>query len=113
MSADNCIAILHTVDTDKQSVYTDMYGYDLVSWSRAEGPLDAWRVAHVQGLDGFDWYKDNQLYMLGKYMYDMWGKSEVFYTREEAKAAAEKEFQRVRWTEYGTVEVDATEFSFT
>lgn len=75
--------------------------------------VDAYRVAHAQGIDNFDWYEQNQSYMLGKYMWDIWAGSKVFYDLAEARAEAWRIHDEHGWTEYGVGVVDATKYSFT
>lgn len=105
MSADNCIAILHTKEQFKISRVDD----DGTPWGWVnlfEDRADVWRVAHTQAIDNFDWYEQNQLYMLGKYMIDVWGKSPVFYDEKEALNYANELEAKVRFTEYGIVSID-------
>lgn len=108
MSADNCIAILHTKERFK---ITDYYEGQPSAWANLfDNPIDVWRVVHTQGIDNFDWYEQNQLYMLGKYMVDVWGKSPVFYDENEALKYADELEAKVKFTEYGQIFIDGTKY---
>lgn len=105
MSADNGVYILKTTDNFKVGCQRFVEEY-------VEGGITAYRVATCGAIDNFDWYKKNQEYMLGKYMNDIWGESEVFYTFEEAIKVAMKTFNNLSVCEYGINEIDASEYSF-
>lgn len=109
MSADNCIAILHTKERFKATQF-DEHGVAYGWTNMFENKIDTWRVTHTQGIDSFDWYKENQLYMLGHYMHNVWDKSKIFYDETAAKEYARKLEDEIEYTEYGIVYVDATEF---
>lgn len=106
MSADNCIAILHT----KEQFKVEKQG-EFVSWKNMfDDKIDVWRVTHAQGIDNFDWYEKEQIYMLGAYMLDVWGTSPIFYDKKEAYNYANELEAKVKFTEYGQVEIDATKY---
>lgn len=105
MSADNGIYILITLDNYKSEKGENIYEVN------QEPAIKAFRVAVCSAIDNFTWYKENQIYMLGKYMYDVWGRSEVFYTWREAEEYAKSLSKRFD-TEYGIQSIDAREFSF-
>lgn len=108
MSADNCIAILHTREQFK---IVDFHEGKPSAWQNLfSDRIDAWRVAHTQAIDNFDWYRDNQLYMLGHYMISVWGQSPVFYNLDEARAYARELCDSIDYVEYGIVEIDATDY---
>ena len=109
MSADNCIAILHTKERFKATKF-DENGVVYGRINMFENKIDAWRVTHTQGIDNFDWYKEKQLYMLGHYMHEVWGKSKIFYDKKEAYDYAMQLDDSIHYTEYGIVEIEATEF---
>lgn len=108
MSADNCVAILHTRERFQATAFENGKPY---AWRNLfDNPVDTWRVAHTQAIENFDWYRDNQLYMLGHYMISVWGKSEIFYNLEDARAYARRLCDSIDFVEYGIVEVDARDF---
>lgn len=114
MSSDNGIYILKTKDSHK--IIITYFSDEKVgeSWLNTFGEnVLAYRVAHAQAIDNFYWYKENQLYMLGAYMKDVWGKSPVFYDLKSAMEYAKKLHDECDWTEYGICTIDATEYSFT
>lgn len=109
MSADNCIAILHTKERFKATNF-DENGV-VFGWTNMfDNKIDAWRVTHTQGIDNFDWYESNQLYMLGYYMHEVWGKSKIFYDEAEARKYARELEDKIGYTEYGLVYIDATKY---
>lgn len=108
MSADNGIYILKTMDNWKILIEED----GLVSTRLVKEPILAFRVAHAQAIDNFEWYEKNQLYKLGKYMEETWGNSPVFYNEDEANAWAKGIERRIRYTEYGIKVIDGTKYSF-
>lgn len=109
MSADNTVIILHTKEQFvAEGINADGTPY---CWKNLfEKRIDAYRVAHVQGFDNFDWYKENQLYMVGHYLIEIFGHSKIFYDYEEARTEAEKIYDSKEYVEYGISFVDATEF---
>jgi len=115
MSADNGIYILETRDSHRVEIYTNMFGDDVHCEVNTFGEgVVAWRVAHAQAIDNLDWYENNQAYMVGKYLHDVWGKSKVFYDYDEAHAeAVRKEAEDVAWTEYGICLIRRPEYSMT
>ncbi len=105
MSADNCIAILKTTS----------------SWSRRESgvmlnlfdkPIAHYRVAHVQAIDNFDWYEDNQIYNLGAYIAKTWPEFPIYLNHNDALDAALKMEKEIGYTEYGVYFVDASQYHY-
>ena len=109
MSADNCIAILKT--TDKFQVMDVNYKKNMFG----EGII-AYRVAHIQAHDNFDWYKENEVHNLGCWFALVFKHSTVFYDRveafNEAKTLQENVLVDYGILEYGIVELDASEYNF-
>lgn len=113
MSADNGIYILHTKDKFKEIKRNGI----VVQENCFENHVSAFRVSHTQAIDNFEYYEKNQIYMLGKYMYDVWGKSKVYYSQNEAFEEAQKRFNEIINSdfpicEYGIQIIDATKYSF-
>lgn len=103
MSADNGIYILVTKRTRTQNngvIINDGKEHKV------------YRIAHVQAIDNFDWYKANQLHNLGAYMKDVWGASIVYHDEDAAVIAANKLQKEVGYTEYGINTIDATDMVF-
>jgi hypothetical protein len=98
MSADNGIYILSTVKTTK---------LDGV-WHVKCPPYTVYRVAYASAIDNFGWYKENQLYNLGAYLMQVWGKSKVYESYDDAFAEATKLAEQVSYLEYGisNIEID-------
>lgn len=109
MSSDNGVYILVTKDQFKimSGVHGDMYlnMFDL--------PITAYRVVHTQGADAFYTIESERLYMLGKYMHDVWGKAKVFYDPLEAQAEANRIHEGLHFSEYGICIINAEKYSFT
>ena len=117
MSADNGIYILVTRDSMKleqqERIFEDNgepFVYE--SLTSVEGGIDAYRVAHAQAIDNFDYYEETEPHNLGAYMKQVWGKSPVFYDADEAWAYAGEIYGEYEWTEYGIQLIDATRYSF-
>jgi hypothetical protein len=109
MSADNVVIILHTKEQFVvEGINPDGSPY---SWKNLfEKRIDAYRVAHTQGFDNFEWYKKNQPYMIGHYLIEIFRHSRIFYDYEEARKEAEKLHDSKQYVEYGISLVDATEY---
>ena len=105
MSSDNCIAILKT--TDK----FEIVGPGHLKNTFGEGII-AYRVAHIQGHDNYDWYKDKEIHNLGFWFNMLFKKSEVFYSESKAFEKAIELSKDVDYTEYGVLELDALEYNF-
>lgn len=103
MSADNCVAILKTTDKFKQSKpgHLENVGY-----------ITAYRIAHLQAIDNFDYYKHNQIHNLGWWMDECFGKSEVIYDEDKAILTAHKMAKNIDYLEYGIVTLDASKYNF-
>lgn len=118
MSADNGVYILKTSDNFKLVKCPLSDGSIIfVHENKKNNPITAYRVTIASAIENFDWYKTNQIYMLGHYMSEVWGKSPVFYKASEAYEYAkqiEQEYKDRNFygTEYGINVVHATEFSF-
>jgi len=104
MSADNGIYILHTKDRYMKT------GRGM--WKTIEGGVNAWRIAHVQAIDNFDWYRTQEPHNLGHYMAEVWKNSPVFYKKEQAIRAAHKLAGEYNHLEYGVQFVEAAKFNF-
>lgn len=105
MSADNWIYILHTKDQFKQTgenTYTNMF----------DNPIDAYRVAHTQCIDNFEYIEKNEIYNLWYYMDSVRWDSEVYYNIADAYKRAEELEDQAGRTEYWTSIVDATKYNF-
>lgn len=102
MSADNGTYILKTLDNYKQE-------YNSVQ--KVSNPIVTYRVTQTSAIDNFEWYEKNQLYMLGKYMYDTWGKCKPMYNFKDAIKIA-KSLESKCFTEYGINEINASNYSF-
>jgi hypothetical protein len=104
MSADNWIYILHTKDNRK----------DVKFWKEKfqEWPVDAYRVAHCQAIDNFEWLIENEIHNLWLWMESEFWESKIFYSHEEAYKHAEKVEKDYWWTEYWIQTVDATKYNF-
>ena len=113
MSADNGVYILHTRDSHKIVAHETEFGIQYSELNTFGEGIDAYRVAHAQAIDNFDYYESKQPYMLGKYMWDVWSRSPVFYDLEEARDYASVLHRDIGWSEYGICSVDATKYSFT
>ena len=90
MSADNGVYILKTTDSG-EIVY---------------------RVAHAQAIENFDWYKERDPENFPGYLKDIWGKSPVFTSEEEAKLHAVQVHRDCGYTEYGIDTIDALDINF-
>ncbi len=105
MSADNGVYILETGDKFKE-----------ISKNHFENLFDkriiAYRVAHIQAADSFDWYVENELHNLGEWMEKAFGDSIVFYTKEEAFQHAQSLLAAIDYTEYGICTIDAIRYNF-
>lgn len=104
MSADNCIAILKTTDKFKVqgNVYHNTFG---------EG-IAAYRVAHIQAADSFNWLEENELHNLGAWMQEVFKFSFLVYNYEDALDFAHKLLDNIEYVEYGIVEIDASKYNF-
>lgn len=105
MSADNCIAILKTTDNFKvenEYALTNTFGKGII----------AYRVAHIQAVDDFEYCVENELHNLGYWMYANFHWKEVVYSYEEAVSLADKYYKIVGYTEYGIVNIDASKYNF-
>lgn len=105
MSADNAIVVFVTKDSHKrecEGVWTNML---------PEGIL-AYRVAHVQAIDNFEWLERNQLYNVGAWMVNTFGDCTPFYTQEEAFKEAERLLSGVEYVEYGIVKIERLQYNF-
>ena len=105
MSADNCIAILKTTDKFiKENEYTLVNTF-------GKG-VTAYRVAHIQAVDNFDWYIENEIHNLGTWMLCGFGNVQPVYHQDEAFEIAHKLLDSIHYVEYGIVELDASKYNF-
>lgn len=105
MSSDNCIAILVTRDKFEQveeNTLRNTFGKCVL----------AYRVAHAQAIDSFDWYKHNEPHNIGFWMNEVFGESKIFYSEVEARLHASNLHDEIGYTEYGIIMLDAREYNF-
>lgn len=105
MSADNGIYILKTLRNaieEPSGVWT--------AWFRGVTNY-VYRVACVSAIDNLDYYIQFQPHNAGAYMVDVWGKSPVYTTEEDALAAA-RSHPLSDQTEYGIVHIDMSQYVF-
>ena len=103
MSADNTIVIIETKRTaleNPKGVWTNRV------------PNTVFRVAHVQAFDNFDYYKKEQPYNLGAYLYVTFCKSPVFTKVSDALEYAQQLEKEIGYVEYGIQNFDLTEYVF-
>ena len=103
MSSDNGVYILKT----KRNRLEERPGV----WTKHQEHF-VYRIAYASAVDNFDYIKDNQLYNLGAYMKEVWGKSKVYLDEGIATLAAEQLSESIDYTEYGVVEIDASDMIF-
>ena len=72
----------------------------------------AYRVAHAQAIDNFEFYKEQELHNLGWWMESIFGRSKIYYDRGGAFKESMRINENIVYTEYGIQEVDAKEFNF-
>lgn len=103
MSADNGIYVLVTkrTRTQENGVIINDGKEHLV-----------YRVAHVQAIDNFGWYQENQNYNLGAYMKETWGASEVYDNPDKAFSKAYELAKKQPVLEYGIQVIDAKDMIF-
>ncbi len=106
MSADNGIYILVTYDKFKRITKHSLRTLG------GDKRILAYRVAHTQAVDNFDWYIENELHNLGEWMQNVFGKAPLFYSYSEAFKAAELLHKKVGYTEYGICTIAASEYNF-
>ena len=111
MSADNSIAILWTTDNFKMDV-EKRAGIDVGFMEKVEGGVVAYRVADVCALENLEWFEKEQPDNLSAYLYDVWGKSKVFYDHEEVMLKAAEMYKDAWIVEYGIVDVDKRDHCF-
>jgi len=105
MSADNGIYILITSDKIKQE--------SIHHYRNLKGEVvTAYRVAHGQAIDSFEWYEIEEPYNLGWWMSLIWNNSKVFYSEKEAMLEALRLQEETIYTEYGIQFVDARKYNF-
>lgn len=105
MSADNCIAILKTTDKfikENEYTLTNTFGKG----------VNAYRVAHIQAVDNFQYYIENEIHNLGAYLRSEFGKAQPVYDPDEAFKIAHKLLDSVHYVEYGIIELDASKYNF-
>ena len=96
MSADNGVYILRTIRTWKKENGTYIHI-----------PQEyVYRVSVVNAIDNFDWYKNNEPYNIGYYMWQIWGSSEVFTDFGKAVQFAHSLERSGMPTEYGVNQID-------
>lgn len=106
MSSDNTIAILMTTDKHKQCKTFHEVIYNIPSG------VIAFRVAHIQACDNYDWYKENEVHNLGLWFSQNFGTSKVHYTKEDALKESIELHNQIGYVEYGIRILDASGFNF-
>lgn len=105
MSADNCIAILKTTDNfiqENENTFTNTFGKGII----------AYRVAHIQAADNFNYYVENEIHNLGYWMQSEFKNIAPLYDYDEAFKIANKLLDGISYVEYGIVEIDASKYNF-
>lgn len=105
MSADNCVCLLKTIDWFK-------FENESSSTNCLPNGITAYRVAHIQGFDSYQYIKETELHNLGVWMKNNFGKSKIFYNEDEAMNFAIELHKSVGWTEHGILGLDASEYNF-
>ena len=114
MSADNGVYVLHTTDRMQLQEYgpeDDKFDGPKV----IDGGIGAFRIAHVQAIENFEWYEKFEPHNLGWYMEDIWGQSTIYYDKREALDAAHEFAASIiedGILEYGVQILDATQYNF-
>ena len=114
MSADNGIYILKTTDKfERVKRGTTLLRNRTIGGG--EG-IEAWRVAHTQAIENFKYFEEKEPHNLGHYMFEVWGNSPIFYSRDEAWRCAEELYDEIMedegFVEYSTAEINAGEYNF-
>jgi hypothetical protein len=102
MSADNGIYILST---------TTRYQRVNGTLKRLDKACRVYRVAHAQAIDNFYNYQADELYNLGCYMKQVWGKSPVFFHETKALEYAHNMAKEFEYLEYGVSSIN-TNYTF-
>ena len=113
MSADNGVYVLHT--TDKMKL-RDENPVNINDESKfIPDGIAAFRIAHVQAIENFEWYQQFEPHNLGWYMEEVWGQSTVYYNKGEALDAAHGFAASIiedGFLEYGVQILDAIQYNF-
>lgn len=102
MSANNAIIILGTV----KNFRTDSDGIDHHS-----DPYKVYRVAHVLDWENYNWYKENQVYNLGYFLYYNFHHSIPYENINDAVNRANNLYNLIGNVEYGVI-IEDTEYMF-
>ena len=105
MSADNTILVIET----KRTALEESKG----RFTNGK-PNTVFRVAHVQAADNLEWYKKNQPYNLGAWLYERFKDSDVIpgTDKELAETRAQELLKEYEYVEYGIVFIDLTDMTF-
>lgn len=93
MSADNGVYIIQTV----RKFIEESPGCFVKAYSDS---IPIWRVAHIGAIDNYDYYRVNEPYNSGAYIYDCFKSSPVFLCEEDALVYAFNLNKKIQ-TEYG------------
>lgn len=109
MSADDAIVILKTKDKFQKigfNHYKKMFDKGII----------AYRVAHIQAMDNFEFYKEKESHNLGYWMHNRFSVCEVFYNEEDAYLKAQSLYDKAikdfGYSAYGIQTINATDFNF-
>ena len=115
MSADDCICILKTTDNFKH-VFLDkeFNGESIPVLENTFGKgIIAYRVAHIQASDNFEWLIKNELHNLGDWMRSLFGNSPIFYDESDATKYALKIENGLAYPpEYDITILDGLKYNF-
>lgn len=107
MSADNGIYVLVTED-NRVLREGDTYPQYLPK----DKTVTAYRVAHISAIDNFGYFEKNEPYNIGFYMNECWGKSKVYYDKDEAMKAAQFYYDLLNVCEYGINLIERPQYRF-
>jgi len=93
MSADNGVYILKTF-TNK------IRENNSVRFVKDKYPV--YRIVHTTGIDNFDFYENHQPENIGAYLFNIWGKSEVY--TDENKALSQAHLMALEIEKHGPLE---------
>lgn len=108
MSADNGVYILITKDKFKKTG-DHIWANQML---KGNDGVVAYRVAHCQAADNFDFYQKNEPHNVGAWMSDVFKRSEVCYNESEAMDQAHELAKKYDYLEYGIVTMDVRPMNF-
>lgn len=107
MSANNGIYVLVTEDKAILREGDTHYQY-----LPKDTTVTAYRVAHISAIENFDYFEKHQPYNIGFYMNECWGKSTVYYDKDEAMKAAQFYHDLLNVCEYGINVIERPQYRF-